>query len=165
MSKAFTKEDDGDTALQLDDLPHSRHPNLVTVSGLADLKNRLDVRRHDLEVLRSKTDAVAVKYAIAVAERDIRFLAARISRVILVDQASHRTGIVSFGAEVDVVADDDVIQTFRIVGEDEADPANGLISPYSPLGKALMGAEIGSVIDWPKPTGVFELEIVAVRFA
>ena len=164
MSKAFTKEDDGDTAVQLDDLPQSQHPNLVTPSGLADLNNRLEARRAELEALRAKTEDVNVKQAIAVAERDIRYLVGRVGRADLVDLTNRSPDIVSFGAEVDVVGENDVTQTLRIVGEDEADPAKGLISPYSPLGKALLGAEIGSVVDWPKPTGVVELEVAAIRF-
>lgn len=164
MSKAFTKEDDSDATIQLDDLPQSLHPNLVTASGLAELNKRLEARRSDLAELRSRTDVADTKHAIAVAERDIRFLAGRVSRAIVVDPARHNPDVVSFGAEVDVVGDDEVTQTFRIVGEDEADPSRGLIAPYSPLGQALMGADIGSIVDWPKPTGVVELEVLAIRF-
>ncbi len=164
MSKAFTKEDDGTENIRLDDLPQSPHPNLVTPSGLADLRARLAARRLDLAELRKKPDEMDRKHAVAVAERDIRFLEARVSRAILVDPTSHPSGRVAFGAEVDVLDEAGSAQTFRIVGEDEADPARGLISPYSPLGVALLGAERGSAVEWRKPNGVVDLEVVAIRF-
>lgn len=164
MSKAFTKEEGGTESVRLDDLPQSPHPNLVTPSGLADLNARLVGRRLDLAKLREKPDEIDRKLAVAVTERDIRFLETRISRAILVDPESHPIGIVTFGAEVDVLNEGDEQLTFRIVGEDEADPARGLIAPYSPLGVALLGGELGSTVEWQKPNGVVDLEIVAIRF-
>lgn len=164
MSKAFTKEDDGTENVHLDDLPQSPHPNLVTPSGLAALNGRLGARQSDLAKLREKAEEIDRKLAIAVAQRDIRFLEARISRAILVDPKSHSPGIVAFGAEIEVITEDDSRQSFRIVGEDEADPTHGLIAPYSPLGVALMGAQIGDTVEWQKPTGIVDLEIVAIRY-
>lgn len=164
MSKAFTKEDDGTEKIRLDDLPQSTHPNLVTPSGLADLNARLAAARLELANLRDRPDEIDNKMAIAVAERDIRFLEGRISKAILINPKDHPSGIVAFGATVDVVNEEDEQLTFRIVGEDEADPARGLIAPYSPLGVALLGGEIGSTVEWRKPSGIVELEIIAVRF-
>lgn len=164
MSKAFTKEDDGAENIRLDDLPQSPHPNLVTPSGLADLNARLAARRLELVNLREKPDEIDRKRSVAVIERDIRFLEGRISRAILVDPESHPIGIVAFGATVDVLNEDDEQLTYRIVGEDEADPVQNLIAPYSPLGVALLGGEIGSTVEWHKPSGIVELKIVAIRF-
>ncbi len=164
MSKAFTKEDDGTENIHLDDLPQSPHPNLVTPSGLAALNSRLSARQLDLAKLRERTEEFDSKRAIAVAQRDIRFFEVRISRAILVDPKNHAPGIVAFGAEVEVLTEGNTHQTFRIVGEDEADPAHGLIAPFSPLGVALMGAELGSTVEWQKPTGTVDLEIVAIRY-
>ncbi|MBB5723569.1 transcription elongation GreA/GreB family factor [Loktanella ponticola] len=164
MSKAFTKEEDGTENVRLDDLPQSPHPNLVTPSGLSDLNTRLVDRRLHLVKLREKPDEIDRKLAVAVIERDIRFLEGRISRAIPIDPESHPNGIVAFGAEVDVLNEDDQQLTFKIVGEDEADPARGLIAPYSPLGVALLGGELGSSVEWHKPTGSVDLEIVAIRF-
>ncbi|AML53086.1 GreA/GreB family elongation factor [Falsihalocynthiibacter arcticus] len=164
MSKAFTKEEDGDESIRLDDLPQSPHPNLVTPSGLATLNARLSERRRDLAKLKETPDAFDTKQAVAVTERDIRFLEGRISRAIVPDPKNHQTDIVAFGAEVDVMTEDDTRRTFRIVGEDEADPVQGLIAPYSPLGVALLGAELGSIVEWRKPASTVDLEILAIRF-
>ena len=48
-----------------------------------------------------------------------------------------------FGATVTIVRDDGRRQTFRIVGEDEADPAHGTVSHVSPLARALFGKQVG----------------------
>lgn len=164
MSKAFTKEDDGTAPIRLDDLPQSPHPNLVTPSGLADLRHRLETRKQALADLREGPAETDGGLAVAVVERDIRFLESRINRAILVDPKNHPPGIVAFGAEVDVITEEGTTRTFRIVGEEEAEPSIGLITPYSPLGVALMGAELDSLVEWQKPTGAVDLEVVAIRF-
>lgn len=127
-------------------------------------KSRLNARQSDLAKQREKTDELDGKLAIAVAQRDIRFLEGRINCAILVDPKSHPSGIVAFGAEIEVITGDGNHQIFRIVAEDEADPSHGLIAPYSPLGIALMGAQLGDTVEWQKPTGIVELEIIAIQY-
>lgn len=164
MSKAFTKEDDGDAIVRVDDLPQSPHPNFVTPSGLALLNERLVARRADLAALQEDAQNTDVRHAVAVAERDIRFVSSRLQSAILVDPKDHTPNIVAFGAEVEFITEDDTRHRFRIVGEDEADPAKGLIAHFSPLAGALIGAELGSTVEWRKPSGTVEIEIVAIRF-
>jgi transcription elongation factor GreB len=164
MSKAFTKEDNDPENDRMDDLPQSPHPNYVTPAGLAALHNRLRIARTALAGLRAKGDDIDSRLQVAVAERDIRFLEGRVNRAILVDSYDHPPGIVAFGAQVEVIEVDDNRHIFRIVGEDEADPANGLITPFSPLAVALQGAVVGDIVDWVKPASVVELEISDVSF-
>jgi transcription elongation GreA/GreB family factor len=164
MSRAFTKEDDGSGAEVLPDLPHSDHPNYVTLGGLAALQARLHDTRAVLAGLRAGTGDIETRTPIAMAERDIRFLEERIRRAIPFDPRDQPPGIVAFGAEVEVIDEGGVPQTYRIVGEDEADPARGLITPFSPLGRALIGAAVGDVAVWERPVGAVELEVVTVRF-
>ena len=52
-----------------------------------------------------------------------------------------------FGATVTVQRDDGRAQTFRIVGEDEAEPARGSISYVSPLARAVLGGIIGDDVE------------------
>ncbi|WP_417600363.1 GreA/GreB family elongation factor [Pararhodobacter oceanensis] len=164
MSKAFTKEDDDTESIRLDDLPQSPHPNLVTPQGLADLQARLEARRADLAGLLAAPEDFDSKMAVAVAERDIRFLEARVGRAIVVDPKGQAPDVVAFGAEVDVLTEDDRRITFAIVGEDSADPARGKISVYSPIARALIGETLGSTVEWRKPSGNEDLEIEAIRF-
>ncbi len=164
MSKAFTKEDDGPENIRLDDLPISAHPNYVTSAGLAALRERLAMRTRELEKLKSNDEGMESQMPIAVAERDIRYLNTRINQAILVDPAEQKPGIVAFGATVEVVDANNRKHVFRIVGEDEADPALGLITLYSPLAIALTGAQVGDSVAWRKPAGAVDLEVVSIRF-
>ena len=66
-----------------------------------------------------------------------------------------------FGAAVTVRRDDGTVLTFRIVGEDEADPAAGRIAWTAPVARALLGAEPGETRELP--TG--EVEILAIEAA
>jgi transcription elongation GreA/GreB family factor len=65
---------------------------------------------------------------------------------------------VQFGSTVTIARDRGRRQTFRIVGEDEADPAHGTISYVSPLARALMGRRIGDILE----VGGAEVEIVRI---
>ncbi len=85
MSKAFTKEDDDSAKLRLDDLPQRPHPNLVAPAGLANLENRRSDLTRDLADLRANPESVEGRQAIAVAERDLRYIVSRLARAILVD--------------------------------------------------------------------------------
>ena len=162
MNKAFTKEDEGPQADRLDDLPQSPHPNYVTAAGLAALQQRLRDRHADLSAL--PRDSLDAKLPRAMAERDIRYLEARINRAIPVDPATQDRDVAAFGACVTVVDADDQKTEWHIVGEDEADPAAHRIAPFSPLAQALLGARVGDVVDWRKPGGVVELEVTAIRY-
>jgi transcription elongation GreA/GreB family factor len=164
MSRAFTKEDDGSAPEVLTDLPQSRHPNYVTPAGLAALHARLTEARARLVALQPRKDEIEVRLPIAIAERDIRYLDERIRRAIPVDPAAQPPGIVAFGAEVEVVDEDGTSRIWRLVGEDEADPGAGLITVFSPLGRALIGLQVGDVAVWARQAGRVELEISAIRF-
>jgi transcription elongation GreA/GreB family factor len=54
---------------------------------------------------------------------------------------------VHFSSTVTIVRNDGRRQTFRIVGEDEADPAHGTLSHVSPLARALFGKQVGDTIE------------------
>ena len=95
--------------------------------------------------------------SIAAAAREIRYWSARRASAQLVP-ASGDTSEVRFGATVTIVRDDGREQTFRIVGEDEADPAKGSISYVSPLARAMLGKIVGDVI----PAGKGEAEITSI---
>jgi transcription elongation factor GreA len=74
-------------------------------------------------------------------------------------------GKVVFGATVDVLElDNDEEHTFRIVGEDEADTKQGLISVTSPIARCLIGKSEGEVASVRTPGGIREFEILEVRY-
>jgi transcription elongation GreA/GreB family factor len=68
------------------------------------------------------------------------------------------TDTVAFGSTVTISRDDGRVQTYRIVGEDEADPKSGTISYVSPIARVLMGKGVGDVAT----VGERDLEIIGV---
>jgi transcription elongation GreA/GreB family factor len=66
---------------------------------------------------------------------------------------------VQFGSTVTIARDDGRRQTFRIVGEDEAEPAEGTLSYVSPVARALMNKSVGDVVQ----AGSGEAEVVEIR--
>jgi transcription elongation factor GreA len=74
-------------------------------------------------------------------------------------------GRVVFGATVDVVDDETGDElTYQIVGDDEADIKNNMISVSSPIARALIGKEEGDVAEVKTPGGLRSLEIVNIRY-
>jgi len=160
MSRAFVKEGTGELE-PLPDLPISPHPNYVTPRGLAALKARLLARQADLAALKARIERLD-RLPEAAAERDIRYLEARLKSAIAVEPAGADETELRFGMAV-VVADEDGRESrYEIVGEDEADAALGRIAPQSPLARALMGAEVGDVVVWRRPVGATELEVLSI---
>ena len=154
MSRAFVKERDGEDALEeLPERPISPHPNLVTAEGLAHIE--AEIAR--LQQEHAEAQAAHDRGALARSARDLRYWTARRStaRVVPPPTDSRR---VQFGSTVTIVRDDERRQTFRIVGEDEADPARGTLSHVSPLARALFGKQVGDSVK----AGQSEAEIVEI---
>lgn len=74
------------------------------------------------------------------------------------------TGKVIFGATVDILnTESEKLDTYQIVGEDEADIKLGKISVTSPIARALIGKEVGDVVEVQVPSGLVEYEIDQVQ--
>jgi transcription elongation GreA/GreB family factor len=159
MSVAFTREEDLESqAADLPDRPISPHPNLVTASGLAAIEQALAEAKEAYATARAAGDISTDRTPMARATRDLRYWSARRATAQL-SEPEPLTGQVQFGRTVEVERDDGRRQTFRIVGEDEADPAQGRISYVSPLARALMGVAVGDVVT----VGGGEVEVLQVR--
>src|SRR3954468_16719577 len=78
----------------------------------------------------------------AAAARELRYWSARraSAQVVKPPATSYEA---AFGATVTILRDDGPRQTWRIVGEDEADPAKGTLSYISPVARALLGKRVG----------------------
>lgn len=160
MSRAFVKEGDG--ALDpLPDLPLSPHPNYVTPRGLALLQKRLQSRQADLAALKTRPDRLD-KLPEAAAERDIRYLEARLRSAIVIDPANQPVTEAAFGLCITVRDDKGREVTYEITGEDEADATLHRIAPTSPLTRALLGARVGDEVTWPRPNGAVTLQILRI---
>jgi transcription elongation GreA/GreB family factor len=153
MSRAFVKEDDSGGIEPLPDRPISPHPNIVTPQGLALIdRNLADLQERHTAALKAEDRAAQAAVA-----RDLRYWSARRVSAQIV-KPPDTPAVVAFGTAVTIKRDDGRKQTWRIVGEDEADPAHGTLSYVSPVARALMGKQIGDVVR----AGNSDAEIVEV---
>ncbi len=164
MSRAFVNEDAGNDRPDLPELPVPPGPNIVTPRGLAALQARIAQRRADLAALKSRPDRLD-KLPEAAAERDLRWLEARLKAAVVIDPSAHDLTEVAFGLAVTVADEEGVETTYEITGEDEADAPRHRIAPNSPLARALLGAQVGDVVTWRRPSGPIDLKITRIAHA
>ncbi len=159
MSVAFTKEDSAETASEilLPDRPVSPHPNWVTEAGLKALERQLQEAREAYETALTLEDVNERRRQAATPLRDARYLAARV-RTAQVMPHPPSIDVVAFGSTVTFRREDGRVQTYHIVGEDEADPRAGSISFVSPVARSLIGKAVGDVVG----TQGRALEIMAI---
>lgn len=160
MSVAFTREESAETAaeFQLHDRPISPHPNFVTASGQKALEAALAEARQAYERAQQIEDINERRRGSAPAYRDIRYFAKRLATAQLVSY-SRQEGAVSFGDRVTFTRNEGAPQSFRIVGEDEANPRQGSISYTSPLARLLIKKTVGDVLQF----GDDEIEILVIE--
>ena len=125
-------------------------PNLVTPGGLA----QIDAHIARIEAAMKSETNVLLRETLA---RDLRYWEIRKSTAELAPPPAADT--VSFGSTV-TISRKGRQQTFRIVGVDEADVSNGMISFQSPLAQNILGAKSGDVVETAEPLG--EIEIISV---
>jgi transcription elongation GreA/GreB family factor len=152
MSRAFVK--DSEEVADLPDRPISDHPNDVTAEGLHQIEEALAAAQAAQAAAQSAGD----RAALASARRDVRYWSARRATAAVIPEPTDNS-VVRLGHTVTIVREDDRRQTYRIVGEDEADPARGTISHASPLARALFGKGVGDVV----AIAGGEAEIVEIR--
>ena len=142
MSRAFVREHDGsDVPEDFPERPVSPHPNFVTARGLEQIEQQLKA----VEAERTPARAAEDKLALARIERDLRYWQQRKASARLVTPESS-PDCVRFGVRAVLREADGAERSFTLVGEDEADPAAGLISWMSPLAQALLGKEVGDEV-------------------
>ncbi len=97
-------------------------------------------------------------------DKRIHFLRTRLEKIEPVDPAQFSGDAVLFGATVGIEDEDGREQTWTIRGEDEVDMAAKVISYVSPLGRALIGQQVGDTVRFASPGGERELTILSVRY-
>jgi transcription elongation GreA/GreB family factor len=143
VSRAFVKELEGSEGEELPELAVSPHRNLVTPEGLERIE--ATVRRLDAELAAAR--AAEDRATVARAERDLRYWSRRRASAEVVAPVS-RPQAVRFGCRVELRTGSGEHLRFRIVGEDESDPAHGLVSYVSPLAESLLGASCSDSIEF-----------------
>jgi transcription elongation GreA/GreB family factor len=149
MSRAFVKETA--EAAPPPERMVADGPNLVTPTGHA----QIEVHVARLEAaLKANPDVLARETL----ERDLRYWAVRKASAEIVAPPSGDT--VAFGSKVTIERGGRT-QVFRIVGDDEADPKQGLVNFRAPLADAVLGARVGDIIEAGKPLG--DIAVVAIE--
>jgi transcription elongation factor GreB len=180
MSKAFTKESDGDDEPELANdagIPGGV-TNYITPAGYKRLTEELarlwKVDRPKLVDTiawaasngdRSENgDYIYGKRKLREIDRRIRFLSKRLDSAAVVDNAGKDHDRVYFGATVTVADESGKERTVSIVGVDELDPGRGRVSWISPIATSLLKASVGDIVTLRTPRGSEELEIVGLRY-
>src|SRR5450830_1590106 len=148
MSRAFVNEDSA--AAQADtpvERQVSEQPNRLTARGLAQLQAKV---------------AQADKQRQADLERDLRYFNQRVQSAQVVAPAVS-TDQVQIGSWVTFANEQDEQQRIQLVGEDQADAGAGLINWGSPLGRALLGAQVGDEVLWQRPVGDQVIDVLRIE--
>ena len=168
VSKGFTKDDATDEPLVVParaPLPEGT-PNYVTPRGLGLLREEhaaMGAARAREQAAAAEGDSDAVHRVTVLATR-IGELEVRLSSAELVDPATQPHDEVRFGAAVTVQPEEGAPRSYRIVGVDEADVAEGRVAFVSPLARALLGKRVGDVAVVRSPRGEEELEVTAIAY-
>lgn len=162
MSRAFVNEDSA--AAQADqpvERQISEQPNRMTAQGLAQLQAKV-VQLHHEHSLESAKGEQADKQRQADLERDLRYFNQRVQSAQVVAAATS-TEKVQIGSWVTFANQLDEQQRIQLVGEDQADASVGLINWGSPLGRALLGAQVGDEVLWKRPVGDQLIEVLRIE--
>ena len=85
-----------------------------------------------------------------------------LEHAVVID-SSDNNGKVGIGCQVELqYEDEDDVETYKIVGSQEADPFNNKISNESPMAIAIMGKKVGETVEVSSPDGVYSVKIVAI---
>jgi transcription elongation GreA/GreB family factor len=162
MSRAFVNEDNAaEQADQPVERQVSAQPNYVTSAGLVQLQAKVAELQHLLSEQSAKGEQ-ADKQRQADLERDLRYFNQRLQSAQVVTPASSRQKV-QIGSRVTFADEHNTEQMVQLVGEDQADAAAGLINWSSPLGRALLGAQLGDEVLWQRPAGDQSIEIIRIE--
>lgn len=152
----MTKEGFERVAAELEELQSASRPEVV--AAVAEARSHGD--------LSENAEYHAAREKLRLVDSRIAELAERIANADVIDPAALSGDTVRFGAHVRVHDETaDIIREFRIVGEDEADAAEGRLSVRAPLARALMGKCPGDEIEIHGPGGERFYELLEVSFS
>lgn len=157
MSVAFRREGDDEHLEPKFEIPIPPGPNLVTARGKALIDGKVAALQAEIAAVEITGSAPE---RIEALRRDLRYWQTRQVTAEVVPAPSGAT--VEIGTTV-MFRQNGKPRQLTIVGDDEADPAAGRVSFASPLARALMGAEVGELLDWASKEGA--IEVVGITFA
>jgi transcription elongation factor GreB len=168
VSKAFTRESDeasGDEIVPLRPHTPAGAKRYITKQGADRLRQQANELLEEKRALLNRGNAGSTDTTARV--RRIEAAIQRIQQVldsVIVAEPPADPGKVGFGASVEVRDHAGEVETFQIVGPDEADPNQGRISSISPLARALVNRLPGETVRFSSPAGERQLTILAVLY-
>lgn len=150
MSVAFRRESDDEHLEPKFELPIPSGPNWVTPRGLELIEAK--VTEWNAAVATAADDEARKK-----AKRDLAYWNTRLSTARLAESPAE--GMVGIGSTVTFRLNGKE-RTIKIVGHDEADPAQGKIAFSAPLAKVMIGAEAGELLDFAGADEAIEISSV-----
>ncbi len=152
MSVAFRREGDDEHLEPKFEIPIPPGPNLVTARGLALIDAQV-------AALEARIAEGGEESAVTALKRDLRYWQTRQITAEVVPAPDGET--VEIGTKVTFLLDGKR-RVLGIVGDDEADPAQGLVSFSAPLARALLGAEVGDMLAFGGREDAIEVVAIAV---
>lgn len=145
------------------DLLNKELKNLIQVERPEAIRAIEEARGHG--DLSENADYDAAKERQGFIESRISEIQAKLANAEVINPAEVQSDRVVFGATVTIVdLDSDKESVYQLVGIDEADVRQGLLSVFSPLGRALIGKKQGDTVEVQSPKGDKEYEIVSFEF-
>lgn len=138
MSVAFRRESDEEHLEPKFELPIPPGPNLVTARGLELLEAKVAELEAALPALSEEDQRK--KHL-----RELRYWRTRLATAVVTEPRSD--SVVGFGCRVELLVNGKP-RSIELVGHDEADPGAGKLAFTAPLARAVMGAEVGDVVDF-----------------
>lgn len=152
VSVAFRRDCDEEHMEPRFELPIPVGPNLVTRRGLKQIEAQV-------VLCEARVAAETEELSVNNAKRDLRYWRTRLATAQIVPPPS--LDQVAFGSCVTFQLNG-VVRVINIVGDDEADPANGYIAFSAPLARALMGAVAGDLADFAGKQDAVEIVDVSI---
>lgn len=113
--------------------------------------------------LSENADYIAAKEEQGFLEGRIMELEQIIRNVVIIDENQRNRDVVDIGASVTIQEGNFPVETYQLVGPQEADPANGRISHESPIGKAMIGKRSGDEFLVSTPNGTIHFKIIKIE--
>ena len=142
--------------VELNELKSVRRPQII--ASIAEAREHGD--------LKENAEYHAAREQQSFCEGRIQDIEAKLSNAQIIDVTKmENTGKIIFGTTVTILnCDTDEEITYRIVGDDEADIKNKLISVNSPIARGLIGKMVDDVANIQTPAGMIEFEIIDVQY-
>lgn len=140
---------------------------------VAELENLKNVKRKEISAsieharslgdLKENAEYHAAKEAMANNEKRVRELEDKLSRVEIIEDTQIQSDKAYIGAKLKLIdLDTEEELEYTLVGSDEADALQGLISTTSPVGKALLGHKEGETVTVQVPSGALKYKIIKI---